>query len=105
VQGDTEVVDTKKRINPDNGFAFPLQPDTDLGLAMLIAEGDDGQHQPLAVVGSISEGREAANADFRDRLRLTELGEDAGLCPVRYKIWARGLGGSYCIACEIDPLK
>lgn len=96
---------TKKWIDTYNGFAFPLKPDTDLGLAMLIAEGEDGQHQPIAVVGTISEAREAANSDLRGRLRGAELGEDVGICPIRYKVWARGVGGSYCLACDIDPMK
>jgi hypothetical protein len=89
-----------------NGFAIPLQPDTDLGLAMLIAEGEDGQHEPVAVVGTISEARETANSDFQGRMRRLERDEDAGLCPTTYKLWARGVDGYYCLACEItDPLK
>jgi len=32
--------------------------------------------------------------------------EDAGICPTTYKLWARGVDGAYCLACEItDPLK
>jgi hypothetical protein len=61
---------TKEQITSDNnGFAFPLQPSTDLGLAMLIAASEDGQHEPVAVVGTISEARDFANSDFRDRMR------------------------------------
>jgi hypothetical protein len=74
---------TKEQITSDNnGFAFPLQPSTDLGLAMLIAESEDGQHEPVAVVGTISEARDFADSDFRDRMRRLEQGEDAVLCPV-----------------------
>jgi hypothetical protein len=88
-----------------NGFSIPLQPDTDLGLAMLIAEGEDGQHEPVAVVGTISEAREAAEGDLRGRMRRLERDEDAGVCPTTYKLWARGVDGYYCLACEIaDPL-
>ena len=90
----------------DNGFAMKLQPDTDLGLAMLIAEGEDGQNEPVAVVGTISEAREAAESDFRGRIFRLERNNDAGLCPTTYKLWARGVDGTYCLACEItDPLK
>ena len=89
-----------------NGFSIPLQPDTDLGLAMLIAEGEDGQHEPVAVVGTINEAREVAESDFQDRMRRLERDGDAGLCPTTYKLWARGVDGYYCLACEItDPLK
>jgi hypothetical protein len=95
---------TRNQTNHYNGFAIPLQPDTDLGLAMLIAEGDDGQHEPVAVVGTINEAREAAESDLRGRMRRLELGEDAGLCPTLYKVWARGVDGSYCLACEITDL-
>ena len=84
-----------------NGFAIPLQPDTDMGNAVLIAEDDDGGYAPICVVATISEAKEMAQSDFRGRMRLTELGADAGLCPVRYTVWARGLGGEYRIAIEI----
>ena len=93
-----------KLTNQYNGFAIPLQPDTDLGLAMLIAECDDGQHEPVAVVGTISEARDVAAGDFRDRMRRRELGEDAGLCPTMYKVWARGIDGTYRTACEITDI-
>jgi hypothetical protein len=33
-----------------------------------------------------------------------ERNEDAGLCPAIYKLWARGIDGSYCLACEITDL-
>ena len=95
---------TKKQFQTYNGFAIPLQPDTDLGLAMLIAEGEDGQREPVAVVGSINEAREAAASDLRGRMCRLELGEDAGLCPMLYKIWARGIDGTYLTACEITDI-
>lgn len=84
-----------------NGFAIPLQPDTDLGNAMLIAEDDDGNYAPICVASSINEAKEMAESDFRGRIRLIELGADAGLCPTRYKLWARGIGGEHRIAIEI----
>src|SRR5450759_1093921 len=95
---------TRKQTTTHNGFAIPLQPDTDLGLAMLIAEGEDGQHEPVAVVGTISEAREAAESDLRDRMRRLERGEDAGLCPTQYKVWARGIDGTYRTACEMTDI-
>jgi hypothetical protein len=95
---------TNKQTTTHNGFAIPLQPDTDLGLAMLIVEGEDGQHEPVAVVGSIGEARETAESDLRDRMRRLERGEDAGLCPTLYRVWARGIDGTYRTACEITDI-
>jgi len=86
-----------------NGFAIPLQPDTDLGLAMLIAESEDGQNEPVAVVGTINEAREAAESDLRDRMRRVERDETA-LCPAIYKLWARGIDGGYRLASEITDI-
>ena len=65
---------TKTQTNHYNGFAIPLQPNTDLGLAMLIAS-EDGQHEPVAVVGTINEAREATESDFRDRICSTSSRE------------------------------
>jgi hypothetical protein len=95
---------TKRQFPTYNGFAIPLQPDTDLGMAMLIAESEDGQHEPVAVVGTIGEAREAAKSDLRNRMRRLELGEEPGLCPTLYKVWARGIDGSYRTACEIADI-
>lgn len=39
-----------KREAPTPGFAIAIKPATDLGLAMLIAETDDGHYEPVAVV-------------------------------------------------------
>jgi len=86
-----------------DGFAIPLQPDTDLGLAMLIAESEDGQHEPVAVVATIREARRVAESDLRDRMRCMDQGDDC-LCPAIYKLWARGIGGSYRLACEITDI-
>ena len=93
---------TNKQTTTYDGFAIPLQPDTDLGLAMLIAEDDEGNHEPVAVVSTIREARELAESDQRERMGRLELGDDAGLCPVLYRVWARGIGGSYRLAHEIS---
>jgi hypothetical protein len=53
---------TKKQTTSYNGFAFPLQPDTELGLAMLIAEDEEGHHEPVAVASTINEAKEIAEA-------------------------------------------
>ena len=67
---------TDKQTTTHNGFAIPLQSDTDLGLAMLIAEGEDGGHEPVAVVATIREARGVASSDLRDRMRRMDQGDD-----------------------------
>ena len=87
-----------------NGFAIPLEPNTELGLAMLLAEDEDGHYEPVAVVASISEGRETAASDFAARMRRLEGDEEPGICPIRYRLWARGVNGDYRLAIEIPAL-
>jgi len=68
---------------------------------MLIAEDDEGNYVPICVVATIREAKETADCDFRSRMRLTERGADAGLCPVLNKVWARGIDGDYRIASDL----
>jgi hypothetical protein len=58
----------------------------------------------VAVVGTISEARDFADCDFRDRMRRLEQGEDAVLCPFLYQVWARGTDGRYRLAHDIADL-
>ncbi len=95
---------TRKQTTVCHGFAIPLEPDTELGLAMLIAEDEDGHYEPIAVAATISEAKEIAESDLRGRMRSIEHGEDAGICPIRYKLWARGIDGDYRLAIEIKAL-
>jgi hypothetical protein len=95
---------SRKQATTYNGFAIPLQPDTELGLAMLIAEDDDGHYEPIAVVVSIAEGREIAASDLRRRMRMIERDEDASLCPIRYKVWARGVEDRYILAADLEDV-
>lgn len=76
------------------GFAIEINDDTDLGMAMLVAEFESGHYEPIGVVASIREAREIADDDMRIRMRDLEQGETPA-CPERYMVWARGLGGSY----------
>ena len=94
----------QKQTTSYNGFAFPLQPDTELGLAMLIAEDEEGHHEPVAVASTINEAKEIAESDLRSRMCRIERGEDPGICPYTYKVWARGIDGDYRIAYEITDL-
>lgn len=79
---------------PTPGFAIRITPQTELGLAMLIAETEDGRYEPVAVVASVAEAQEIAKSDFARRVKETSKGEDV-TCPARYAIWAQGLGGDY----------
>ena len=74
-------------------------------MAMLIAEDEDGRHEPVAIASTINEAREIAECDLRRRMRRLEHGEDPGICPTTYKLWARGLDGDYRIACEIKDVQ
>jgi len=75
---------------------------TDLGIAMLIAETDDGVYQPVAAVSTISEGRGRAAGDLRCRMARLDQGSDP-MCPARYLVWALGDGGEYATVAEIEP--
>jgi hypothetical protein len=101
MQGEKRMARTRKQPKTYNGFAIPLEPDTELGLAMLIAEDEEGHHEPVAVASTISEAKEIAESDFRGRMRRLERGEDPGICPFTYKLWARGCDGDYRVAGEI----
>jgi hypothetical protein len=37
-------------------------------------------------------------------MRLIERDEDAGLCPTRYKVWARGVEERYLVAVDLDDI-
>jgi len=79
---------------PTPGFAIKINPQTELGLAMLIAETEDGRYEPVAVVATVAEAQEIAASDFARRVKETSKGEDVA-CPARYAIWAQGVGGEY----------
>ena len=99
------MTNTTKTTKTTPGFAIELQPDTELGLAMLIAEDEEGRIEPVAVASTINEAKEIAESDLRSRMRRLDHGGDPGICPYTYKVWARGIDGHYVIAHEIDPTK
>lgn len=82
------------RQTPTPGFAIKINPQTELGLAVLIAETEDGRYEPVAVVATVAEAQEIAQSDFARRVKETSKGEDVA-CPARYAIWAQGTGGDY----------
>ena len=92
---------TKKRRATTPGFAIPLTDSTNLGLATLIAEDEEGHYEPVSVVSSISEAREIAASDLRGRMRGLERDQDPGLCPHAYTVWANGIDGDHRIAIEL----
>jgi hypothetical protein len=85
-----------------DGFAIPLQPDTELGLAILIVEDEEGTTQPVAVAASINEAKELAQSDLAGRRRRIEQDSDPDLRPYCYKLWARGINGDYRLAWTVD---
>ena len=58
---------TTEKHTSDNGFAIPLENDTDLGLALLIVDDEEGHYEPVANVATINEAKELAAADLRRR--------------------------------------
>ena len=65
---------TKQTKETTPGFALKITPQTELGLAMLIAETEDGHYEPVAVVASVSEAQEIAKSDFARRLEEVAMG-------------------------------
>jgi hypothetical protein len=95
---------TNKRKPQDDatpGFAIKLTASTDLGLAMLIVEDEEGHYEPVGVVTNIGEGREIAQSDWRRRICQPEHDR---LCPYVYKVWAAGLDGDLRVAAEFPTL-
>src|ERR1035437_9395179 len=88
---------------PTTGFAIEIKDSTDLGLAVLIAESEDGQYEPVAVIANVGEAREIASDDMASRMRRLEHGESP-LCPYTYKVWARGIEGSYLLAADLENI-
>ena len=80
------------------GFAIQILRDTDLGIATLIVEDEEGHYEPVNYASSLGEGFEMAKEDLRNRQRMLEADQDPGLCPWEYKVWARGLEGKMVVA-------
>jgi len=103
MQETNQMARTKKQTTSYNGFAFPLQP-TPSWPGDADRRGRGGHHEPVAVASTINEAKEIAESDLRGRMRRIERGEDPGICPYTYKVWARGIDGDYRIAYEITDL-
>jgi len=86
------------RRHPEYGT---IGQDVDLGIAMLIAETEDGQYQPAGPVATINEAIECASHDMACRMRDLELGGEP-TCPAIYKVWSPDYEGEYTIVYEMD---
>ncbi len=93
---------TTKQTKSYDGFAIPLENDADLGLALVIAEDEEGRYEPVANVTTINEAKELATDDLRRRRGRLERDEDPGLCPYCYTLWARGIEGDFRVALQIE---
>jgi hypothetical protein len=83
------------RTNATPDFAIQIKDDTELGLAVLIAEFGDSSYEPIAVVATVSEAREIAAGDLRTRMQEMEMGCEDVQPPESYTLWAAGLAGVY----------
>ncbi len=66
-----------------------------LGLAIITAEDEEHNSEPVGLACTMDEASELANADMNRRLRALEHDDDPGICPYEYILWARGISGWY----------
>ena|ERR1044071_4752199 len=65
----------------------------DLGFAILVAESEEDDYEPVDIVSTMAEARELAASDMRRRLATLEGDGDPGICPYAYVLWTRQRGG------------
>jgi hypothetical protein len=75
-----------------------------LGLAILVAESEDGNYLPIGVTSTLREAREVAQDDFTRRLRALEKG-GSPFCPTAYSVWEQAAGGSHRVLEISEPLQ
>lgn len=100
-----ETNNNTSKINPELPKPYhpafgTLEQDVDLGIAMLIAESETGQYEPVGPVATIKEAIDTARDDFARRLDALDHNGDPMHVEV-YKVWARNYDGDYAIAFEI----
>jgi hypothetical protein len=88
----------RDRAEATPGFAIQILRDTELGIATLIVEDEEGHYEPVNYASTLAEGFEMAKEDLRNRQKNLMADEDPGLCPWEYKVWARGLDGKMVVA-------
>jgi hypothetical protein len=105
MQGANGMARNKRNQTPKAtpGFACEIKDDTQLGLAMLIAEFGDGRYEPIGAVTSINEACEMAENNMQVRMRNVENGGDAA-CPESFVIWAQGIEGEYIVLRRIATI-
>jgi hypothetical protein len=90
---------------PTNNKRHPLfgrvATDSSLGIAILIAEDDDGRYWPIGLASTIGEAREIAESDMRVRMRDLERGKTPA-CPAVYTLWSCDLNGEYGVIRKLD---
>jgi hypothetical protein len=75
--------------------------DRQLDSGLLVAEAEEGGYEPVALVSTINEALELADANFRPRMKEFEGGRET-MCPARYAVWARGHDGAFERVHEIE---
>ena len=80
-----------------------IRADVDLGIAILIAETEDGLYDVLGPVATINEACEIASVDMVRRMKSLENGGEP-TCPAIYKVWSRNRNGDYSISYERDAM-
>ena len=88
----------RDRAEATPGFAIQILRDTELGIATLIVEDEEGHYEPVNYASTLAEGFEMAKEDLRNRQKNLMADNDPGLCPWEYKVWARGLDGRMVVA-------
>ena len=88
----------RDRAEATPGFAIQILRDTELGIATLIVEDEEGHYEPVNYASTLAEGFEMAKEDLRNRQKNLMADKDPGLCPWEYKVWARGLDGKMVVA-------
>ena len=88
----------RDRAEATPGFAIQILRDTELGIATLIVEDEEGHYEPVNYASTLAEGFEMAKEDLRNRQKNLMADNDPGLCPWEYKVWARGLDGKMVVA-------
>jgi hypothetical protein len=87
---------TTRKTNPAkrSPFTCPIEENTELGLAMLIVEDEDGAYEPVGVVATLAEAREIAEDDFGRRLAAVER-DETPIVPAVYRVFSRGIDGGF----------
>jgi hypothetical protein len=81
-----------------------ISDDEQIGLAIVMAADEEDHREPVAVASTIGEARELAESDMRRRTNRLENGDDPGLCPYEYCVYAedRRTGEGYKIVASFQ---